>query len=138
MRVSRSQVTYRDDRGREKRRGHDRGLGKCSERFWKHPHMNRVRKVLENPGHTPAVTMREELEQLRGELAALRAAMVAEPVWGARVDVPKPKPFAGSRSAKDVDNFVWGMEQYFRVATIANDAKVSTAALYLSDVALLW
>ena len=34
--------------------GHDRRLGKRSKRFWKHPHMIRVRKVLENPGHTPA------------------------------------------------------------------------------------
>ena len=84
------------------------------------------------------VAMRGELEQLRGELAALRAAMVVGPVWGTRVDVPKPKPFAGSRSVKDVDNFVWGMEQYFRVAGTAEDAKVSTDALYLSDVALLW
>ena len=71
--------------------------------------------------------MRWELKQLRGELAALRAAMVAGPVWGTRVDVPKPKPFTGSRSAKDVDNFVWGMEQYFRVAGTTEDAKVSTA-----------
>ena len=64
--------------------------------------------------------------------------MVAGPVWGAKVDVPKPKPFVRSRSAKDVDNFVWGMEQYFRVAATADDAKVSTAVLHLSDVALLW
>ena len=40
----------------------------------------------------------------------MRAAMVAGSVWDARIDVPKPKPFKGSRSAKDVDNFVWGME----------------------------
>ena len=53
------------------------------------------------------------------------------------MDVPKPKPFAESRSAKDVDNFVWGMEQYFRVAGTAEDAKISSVALYFSDVALL-
>ena len=55
LRVKRSRVAYRDDRDRNEGRGHDRGLGKCSGRFRKHPHVNRVRKVLENPGHTPAV-----------------------------------------------------------------------------------
>ena len=54
MRVNRSRVAYRECRDREKRRGHDRGLGKCFGRFRKHPHGIRVRKVLENPGHTPA------------------------------------------------------------------------------------
>ena len=64
--------------------------------------------------------------------------MVVGLVWGVRVDVAKQKPIAGSRSTEDVDNFNWGMEQYFRVAATVEDAKVSTAALYLNDVALLW
>ena len=54
LRVNRSRVAYRDVRDQEKVCGHDRRLGKCSGRFRKHPHMIRVRKVLENPGHTPA------------------------------------------------------------------------------------
>ena len=52
--VNRFRVTYRDVRDREKVCGHDRRLGKCSGRFRKHPYMIRVRKVLENLGHTPA------------------------------------------------------------------------------------
>ena len=54
LRVNRSRVAYRDVRDREKVYEHDRRLGKCSGRFRKHPYMIRVRKVLENPGHTPA------------------------------------------------------------------------------------
>ena len=54
LQVSRSQVAYRECRDREKGRGHDRGLEKCSGRFRKRPHGIRFRKVLENPGHTPA------------------------------------------------------------------------------------
>ena len=34
--------------------GHDQRLGKCSGRCRKCPHMIRIQKVLENPGHTPA------------------------------------------------------------------------------------
>ena len=53
--VNRSRIAYQDVRDRDEERRYDRGLGKCSEKFRKHPHVNRVRKVLENPGHTPAV-----------------------------------------------------------------------------------
>ena len=54
LRVNRSRVAYRDVRDREKVCGHDQRLGKCFGRFWKHPHVIRVRKVLENLGHMPA------------------------------------------------------------------------------------
>ena len=54
LRVNRSRVAYWDVRDQEKVYEHDWRLEKCSGRFWKHPHMIRVRKVLENPGHTPA------------------------------------------------------------------------------------
>ena len=53
-RLNRSRVAYRDVRDQEKMCGHDRMLGKCFGRSRKHPHMIRVLKVLENPGHTPA------------------------------------------------------------------------------------
>ncbi|MBA0729808.1 hypothetical protein Golax_023146 [Gossypium laxum] len=29
------------------------------------------------------------------------------------IDGPKPKKFKGARSARDVDNFLWKIEQYF-------------------------
>ena len=54
LRVNRSPIAYPDVQDREKGCGHDRRLGKCSGRFRKYPHMIRVRKVLENPRHTPA------------------------------------------------------------------------------------
>ncbi|MBA0845239.1 hypothetical protein Goarm_022740 [Gossypium armourianum] len=36
-------------------------------------------------------------------------------------DVPKPKEFVGTRSACDVDNFLWRMENYFRAKGIVDD-----------------
>ena len=33
-----------------------------------------------------------------------------------KVRVPEPKPFGGARNAKDLENFLWDMEQYFIVA----------------------
>ena len=36
----------------------------------------------------------------------------------AKVRVPEPNPFGGARNAKDLENFLWDMEQYFIVARI--------------------
>ena len=52
------------------------------------------------------VALQGKIEQHKGEFIVLRAAMVVGPILGARVEVSKSKPFAGSRSTKDMDNFV--------------------------------
>ncbi|KAG8477100.1 hypothetical protein CXB51_030729 [Gossypium anomalum] len=64
------------------------------------------------------------IEELEGELALCRAA-VEEGVPSAALSneyVPKPKEFVGTRSAYDVDNFLWRMENYFRAKGIVDDA----------------
>ncbi|KAA3461250.1 reverse transcriptase [Gossypium australe] len=56
-----------------------------------------------------------------------------------KVDVLKPKKFMGMRSARYVDNFLWGMEKYFCAKGIMNDATmVNIVAVYFTNVALLW
>ena len=71
------------------------------------------------------VALREEMDELKRELSACKAVIRGGVLAVApthRVDVPKPKEFKGTRSAKDVDNFLWDMEQYFRVMGIVEDA----------------
>ncbi|KAG8474262.1 hypothetical protein CXB51_033921 [Gossypium anomalum] len=87
--------------------------------------------------------LKEEITELKGELTIYKAALgngeLAAIAPKPRFDVPKPKEFKGIRSARDVDNFLWGVKQYFRAKGITDDAtKVITAAMYLTDVALLW
>ncbi|MBA0771075.1 hypothetical protein Gotri_019600 [Gossypium trilobum] len=75
---------------------------------------------------TMATTMAviTSIEELEGERALCRATV------GKRVssvalsseDVPKSKEFVGTRSACDVDNFLWRMENYFRAKGIMDDA----------------
>ena len=81
------------------------------------------------------------IEELEGELSLCQAA-VGKGVANAALsneDVPKPKEFVGTRSACDVDNFLWRMENYFRAKGIMEDAvKVNTASMFLTDIALLW
>ncbi|MFQ6640639.1 hypothetical protein Gotur_014957 [Gossypium turneri] len=81
------------------------------------------------------------IEELEGELALCRATMgkIVSSAALSNKDVPKPKEFVGTRSACDVDNFLWRMESYFCAKGIVDDAvKVNTASMFLIDIALLW
>ncbi|XP_047335495.1 uncharacterized protein LOC124939022 [Impatiens glandulifera] len=56
-----------------------------------------------------------------------------------RIDVPKPTSFKGSRSAMEVDDFLWNMERYFKASNILEDhIKLQTAPFFLVNMALLW
>ncbi|PIN25087.1 hypothetical protein CDL12_02170 [Handroanthus impetiginosus] len=55
-----------------------------------------------------------------------------------KVRVPEPKPFGGARSAKELENFLWDMENYFQAAKIPDDEKVSITSMYLVGDAKLW
>ena len=55
-----------------------------------------------------------------------------------RVEVPKPQGFSGKRDVKELDNFLWHIEQYFKaIALIDEAAKVRTATFYLTDTTTL-
>lgn len=56
----------------------------------------------------------------------------------AKVKVPKPIALGGVRTAKDLENFLWGMEQCFQVARIPDGERVSITSMYLSGDAKLW
>ncbi|MFQ6635420.1 hypothetical protein Gotur_012083 [Gossypium turneri] len=92
---------------------------------------------------TMATTMvvSTRIEELEGELALYRAT-VGKRVSSAALsseDVPKSKEFMGTRSACDVDNFLWRMENYFRAKGIMDGAvKVNIASMFLTDIAFLW
>ncbi|XP_039021247.1 uncharacterized protein LOC120153338 [Hibiscus syriacus] len=85
-----------------------------------------------------------EMNELKSELLVYKAAVLNGVTGEAqaprpRIDVPKPKEFKGSRTAQDVENFIWGMEQFFRGMGIGDDAtKVNVASNYLADAAMLW
>ena len=52
--------------------------------------------------------------------------------------MPEPKPFGGARNAKDLENFLWDIEQYFSAAHIPTDEQVMFTSMYLSGDAKLW
>ncbi|KAK8335259.1 hypothetical protein V6Z12_A09G042300 [Gossypium hirsutum] len=89
------------------------------------------------------LAMKKEIKELKGELtiykAALTNGMSSSKSKQQAMDVPKPEKFKGTRSVRDVDNFLWEIEQYFQAIGIKDDAiKVNTASIYFTDVARLW
>ncbi|MBA0818313.1 hypothetical protein Gohar_022015 [Gossypium harknessii] len=70
------------------------------------------------------MALRIRIGELEGELALYRIDM-GKGVSSATLsneDVLKPKEFVGTRSACNVDNFLWRMENYFRAKGITDDA----------------
>lgn len=57
-----------------------------------------------------------EVQELKTELLLSKTSITScvVPVQAAhKMDAPKPKEFKGNQSAKDVESFIWSMEQYF-------------------------
>ncbi|KAA0055118.1 senescence-specific cysteine protease sag39 [Cucumis melo var. makuwa] len=85
----------------------------------------------------------ERRDNVNARLSLTMRAMANQaPAWGAisvsRVKIPKPKPFY-ERDAKALENYIFDLEQYFRATnTVAEEAKVTLATMYLFEDAKLW
>ena len=81
-------------------------------------------------------------QQVKQELAIYKAAVSTQAMAtqeASRVKVLKPQGFSGKRDAKELDNFLWRMEWYFKAIALTNEpTKVRTTTLYLTDTATLW
>jgi hypothetical protein len=96
-------------------------------------------------------TIVKEAESLRDDLAGFSARMEAKlnvlkraisriPMGGEvpKLRVPEQKPFTGARSAKELENFLRDMEQYFQAARILEEERVFITTMYLTGDAKLW
>ncbi|TXG73104.1 hypothetical protein EZV62_001683 [Acer yangbiense] len=53
--------------------------------------------------------------------------------------MPKPATYNGTRNAMEVENFLFGLEQYFEAKGARDDAtKIANAPIFLHDAAQLW
>ncbi|XP_049391610.1 uncharacterized protein LOC125856067 [Solanum stenotomum] len=86
-------------------------------------------------------SLHREFETLKRQVDETATAGAAGPitVHETRIEAPKPKEFRGERSAQDVENFLWQMNAYFEHVCMTKEAaKIRTAAMYLSNTAMLW
>ena len=67
---------------------------------------------------------------LQGSLSGLEAPF--------KVRILEPKGFNGNRNAKELENFLWDIEQFFKVAHVPDGEKVSITSMYLTGDAKLW
>jgi hypothetical protein len=82
----------------------------------------------------------ERLEAAEETIAILKKAVTNSSVGvsSSKPKVPEPKCFGGARSSKELENFLWDMEQYFSVAKIGVAEQVDLTVMYLTGDAKLW
>jgi len=52
-------------------------------------------------------------------------------------NAPIPPAFHGVKNAREIENFLWGLEAYFGAMSIEGAQKISSAAFSLKDIVLL-
>lgn len=85
--------------------------------------------------------LKERISNLEAELVVIKRAFAGRSDgFETRVNmkVPEPKPFAGARNAKELENFLWDMEQYFSAARVQEGDQVTITTMYLVGDAKLW
>ncbi|KAK0606869.1 hypothetical protein LWI29_005470 [Acer saccharum] len=89
--------------------------------------------------------LRTEVEEVRTEWASYKSSPTV--AYGATsststlsaIQVPKPATYNGTRNAMEVENFLFGLEQYFEAKGARDDAtKIANAPTFLRDAAQLW
>ncbi|XP_070036452.1 uncharacterized protein [Nicotiana tomentosiformis] len=97
--------------------------------------------------------MQQTIDNLTGQLNVVNAALQGLLRGGGnkiggivnlahvaqKLKIPEPKPYSGAQNAKEVENVIFDIEQYFDVVGGLEEAKkVAIAIMYLQDNAKLW
>ncbi|KAL0449310.1 UNVERIFIED_CONTAM: hypothetical protein Slati_1487400 [Sesamum latifolium] len=68
-----------------------------------------------------------DMEHMSIQIGLLQRAVRNAPVVahdaGARLWIPEPKAYGGARDAKEIENFLFDMEQYFLAANVEDEAR---------------
>ncbi|RVW86183.1 hypothetical protein CK203_046110 [Vitis vinifera] len=83
-----------------------------------------------------------EIQSYGEDIAVLKKAVLqgcsSSPEAPPKVQVLKPKGFNGNMNTKELENFLWDMEQFFRATHVLDDEKVSITNMYLTGDDKLW
>ena len=86
---------------------------------------------------------REILQSYGEDIAILKKAVLQGSASGpeassSKVRIPEPKGFNGNRNAKELENFLWDIEQFFKATHVPDSEKISITSMYLTGDAKLW
>ncbi|KAK3018426.1 hypothetical protein RJ639_003447 [Escallonia herrerae] len=100
-------------------------------------------RVEHHARHSEGIDWESKFQELQDRVELLSRAVVNTPAGVAehssRPRVPEPKSYGGARDAKELENFLFDIEQYFRAIRVDSEVtKVSMAAMYLVGDAKLW
>ena len=86
--------------------------------------------------------MESKMQSLAEDVVVLKKAILqgASPATDApsKVRIPEPKGFSGNRNTKELGNFMWDMEEFFKAAHVPDAEKASLTSMYLMGDAKLW
>lgn len=87
--------------------------------------------------------VKDNFKDMETEVAVLKRALSqpsprSDRAGASKVKVPKPKCFSGARYAKELENFLWDVEQYFKATQVPEGEQVTLTSMYLSGDANLW
>ncbi|RVW78883.1 hypothetical protein CK203_043173 [Vitis vinifera] len=85
---------------------------------------------------------KETLQSYGEDIAILKKAVLQGSASGSKAPsklrVPEPKGFNGNRNTKELENFLWDIEQFFKATHVPDGEKVSITSMYLTGDAKLW
>lgn len=94
--------------------------------------------TLENNHQVALNSVLDEVTVLRRLVCSGASTSIQNEGRPNKIKIPEPKPFIGVRNAKELENFIWDVEQYFRAAHIPDGEKVNITSMYMSGDAKLW
>ncbi|KAF2314756.1 hypothetical protein GH714_033458 [Hevea brasiliensis] len=87
-------------------------------------------------------TIAAEISSLKEDVAVCKVAVSIRVITASvalKIKVPEPPKFGGKRDAKELDNFIWLVEQYLDALNVVDDSdKLKTTTLYLEHDDILW
>ncbi|KAK3043051.1 hypothetical protein RJ639_002619 [Escallonia herrerae] len=100
-------------------------------------------RVEHHARYVEGIDWESKFQELQDRVELLSCTVVNAPAGGAehssRPRVPEPKSYGGDRDAKELENFLFDIEHYFRAIRVdSEETKVSMAAMYLvGDVVMV-
>lgn len=104
--------------------------------------MNSKHVVVLEDGTSLSDALKEKMQLLEHKIAVFKSSVYSyAPLVESlplKIKVPDPKPFYEASNAKELENFLWNMEQYFNAGSYSDHKKVKVTRMYLIGDAKIW